>query len=209
MGKPEKAAAILVAFFIFMSGSAGLDIGGQQNFDGDIKYFQETRLTDGETAQALGGMLSCVIGAMLDRQCFLLEGEPDVKLASLSVLYAVYRNAAPYICEYIDDRVAVISQSGMARLYSGMFAHGELTALDTGTAEENVYVLGDKIVIFIIKKQGVRLDWVSAEKEKDGSMTVYYQVGKNGADICRANVNLTKTGGWAAGYSINSIALTY
>lgn len=209
MKKPEKAAVMLITFLVFVSGSAGLVIGGEHDTESDIKHSQELQYNDCGGAPALSVMLSCVSGAMLDRQCFLLEGEPDIKLASLAVLNAVYQGAAPDICEYGDDAVAVLSQSGLLRLYAGMFAHGELTALDTGVATENVFVLGDKIVIFILKKPDIHLEWISAKKEKDGSATVFYKVSKNGKDICQANANLIKTGGWAGGYSINSVALTY
>lgn len=209
MKKPEKAAAMLITFLVFVTGSTGLVIGGENDLSGNPVHTREIQYTGCDETRTIGGMLSCVIGAMLDMQCFLLDGEPDIKLASLSVLNAVYRGDAPGICEYSDEAVAVLSQTGMARLYSGMFAHGEITALDTSVADENVHVLGDKIVIFLVQSRNIGLELVSAEEEADGSVTVICRIVEDGGEICRAKANLIKTGGWAAGYSINSLDLTY
>lgn len=164
---------------------------------------------DDPEAGTLGDMLSCVIGAMLERQCFLLEGEPDKKLVSLSIIKAVSWGVFPELCRYFDESVAIISQSDMQTLCSGLFACGEISALDTETADENVYILGDKIVIFISDRKDIRVEITAFKSEKGGSATVLCSVSGSGEYICSAEAELIKRVGWPAGYSICSLAISH
>jgi hypothetical protein len=157
----------------------------------------------------LENMLGCVIGAMLDEQLYGLSGEPDIRFSSLALYNAVCLGIVPgSLCELKSDSAVVITQAGMREIYSGMFAEGSFTDFDPVAADGKVTVLGESIVFMPEKKQDITVSAGTAVREPDGSVTVCCMVYVLREYFCTAKVALVKTGGWAGGHSVKSVALS-